>query len=359
MKCTACKRSGLPDDSVFCCYCGQRLKRDKEDITVPPPMVNAKGEYWNRIMVNGVRIPIKETTERKYYNKAIAYKTGAIETPESYSRESTGRIIDKYLNDNSNVFSPSTMRGYKGIRKQRFQSVMDTDIRKVNWQAVINAESAEVKPKTVRNAWRLVTAAMKYSKIPVPDVNLPQVPKKEKTFLDYKQIQILLQSIKGKDIETAIILGLHGLRRSEMLAITDKDITETTITVHGAKVLDENNNLVAKATNKNSTSDRVVPILIDRIHDSTKDKTGQLVNYSTNSLYRAINKACRDAGLPQVGVHGLRHSFISLCYHFGWSELHTERAGGYSNNQTVHDVYTHLSQHDINDDVKRIREFYN
>jgi hypothetical protein len=34
------------------------------------------------------------------------------------------------------------------------------------------------------------------------------------------------------------------------------------------------------------------------------------------------------------------------------------REGGWSNNKTVHDVYTHLSALDFNEDIKRMEAFY-
>lgn len=49
---------------------------------------------------------------------------------------------------------------------------------------------------------------------------------------------------------------------------------------------------------------------------------------------------------------------VSLAYHLGWSEASTMREGGWSNNKTVHDVYTHLSALDFNEDIKKMEAFY-
>ena len=75
-------------------------------------------------------------------------------------------------------------------------------------------------------------------------------------------------------------------------------------------------------------------------------------------MYGLINKLCEKNGLPQVGVHGLRHSFASLAYHLGWSELTTMREGGWSNPDTVHRIYTHLAAQDANADIDRMKKFY-
>lgn len=63
-------------------------------------------------------------------------------------------------------------------------------------------------------------------------------------------------------------------------------------------------------------------------------------------------------GLPVVTMHGLRHSFASLAYHLKWTEKTTMQIGGWSTPDVVHDIYTHLSQKDVNEDVERMRAFY-
>ena len=75
-------------------------------------------------------------------------------------------------------------------------------------------------------------------------------------------------------------------------------------------------------------------------------------------MYGLINKLCVKNGLPPVGVHGLRHSFASLAYHLGWSELTTMREGGWSDPSVVHNIYTHLAAQDANEDIKRMKKFY-
>jgi hypothetical protein len=35
------------------------------------------------------------------------------------------------------------------------------------------------------------------------------------------------------------------------------------------------------------------------------------------------------------------------------------REGGWANTDTVHRIYTHLAAQDANDDIKRMKDFYN
>ena len=77
-----------------------------------------------------------------------------------------------------------------------------------------------------------------------------------------------------------------------------------------------------------------------------------------NSAYKQINKICRETGLPEIGVHGLRHSFASLAYHLGMTELEAMAIGGWSDYQTMREIYTHLSKSDLKNAENKMSAFY-
>ena len=74
--------------------------------------------------------------------------------------------------------------------------------------------------------------------------------------------------------------------------------------------------------------------------------------------YKQIRAACERAGLPNVGVHGLRHSFASLAYHLGLSEKETMKIGGWSDYGTMRRIYTHLSDSDALRGENQMRDFF-
>ena len=354
-----CKHERAPTHAAFCPDCGARLIQQRGEVRVPMP--TQRGNLWSaQITVDGERAYISGESEEEYYAKARAVKLDLIEHKKTAPKLTLGAAIDNYINDNDAVFSPSTIAAYKSYRRTRFKNFMDEDISLINYQRMINDESKKVSPKTVHNAWRIVTAALNHANRPIPKVNLPQKVKTERPWLDYQQISILLDKCKGKPYELGILLGLHGLRRSEILHLSSDDIdTERgLIYVRGASVVGENNKLTDKSTNKTTSSTRTVNIVIPRLNDVIEGKQGRLLQTNPTTLYALINKLCEKNGLPQVGVHGLRHSFASLAYHLGWSELTTMREGGWSNPDTVHRIYTHLAAQDANADVQSMKDFY-
>lgn len=358
MKCKKCRRE-IENNSIFCNWCGHKQLTESNEIRVPAPRV--RGNKWvSQITIGDERVYISADSEEEYYAKAKAAKTRQIEIKKAPPKITLGRAINNYIKDNDAVLSPATINGYKSYRKTRFQHYMKTSIDQINWQRMVNEEAKSLSPKTVHNAWSLVTASLRHAGADIPDVNLPRKAKAERPWLDYQQIEIFLDKIRGKPYELGALLALNGLRRSEILHLSSDDIdTERGIIyVHGSSVVGEDNKLVDKNTNKTTSSYRTVNIVIPRINDLVKGQSGRLVTTNPTTLYSLINRLCGSAGLPLVGVHGLRHSFASLAYHLKWSEATTMKEGGWSDPGVVHRIYTHLAEADANADVSAMQEFF-
>lgn len=358
MKCKRCKRT-IEDNSIYCNWCGHKQLTDSMEVKVPVPRKQGR-KFGAQVTVGESRVYISADTEEEYYAKSRAIKTGLIEKQKALPKMTLGKAIDNYIKDNDAVLSPSTINAYKSYRKTRFKAFMDEDVSAINYQQMINEESKLVKPKTVHNAWRLVTAALAHAKVPICPINLPPKCKAQRPWLDYEQIEIFCKAIYGKPYELGALLALNGLRRSEILHLTadDVDTDKGVIYVRGASVIGSNNKLVDKDTNKTHSSTRTVHIAIPRLNELLKGKTGRLITTNPTTLYGSINDLCRSVSLPNVGVHGLRHSFASLAYHLKWSESTTMCEGGWSNTDTVHRIYTHLASQDANADIKRMQDFF-
>lgn len=355
MNCKYCKRE-IEDDSVFCRFCGERVQRakrkPKEEIPVPAPTVTPSGRYRGRLMVDGQRVYVTEDTEAAYYIRARAVKAGLIQEAKAKPRNALGDLIDRYLADNSAVLSPSTVAAYKSMRANAFQAYMTEDANAIQYQRMISDETKRCSAKTLQNRWRLVTAALRYAHIPIPDVMLPRAVKRERAFLDFEQIQTFCEAIKGDVCEAAYLLALHSLRLSEIQALTRESVDEV-IRVRGAVVYAEG--YVRKELNKTDTSRRDVPVMIPRLLDLIDELP---ITWRDVTLNRHLEKICVENGLPVITLHGLRHSFASLAYHLKWTEKTTMRLGGWSTPEVVHDVYTHLADKDVSEDVEKMRQFY-
>ena len=334
---------------------------------VPTPRKMSSGNWYIQLRLNGQSVSVVASTEKECRDKAALikaeYRTGknAIVTGDSITM---GDALSHYIDIKRDVLSPSTIRGYTSIRNNYFASVMDKRIKDIkSWQSVINAEAKIRSPKTIKNAWRFVCSALKESEIPAPKVTLPQLIPTEHPWLEPNEIKQFVAALEGQPHEIPALLALHSMRRSEIMALTwDKiDLKRGIIKVSGATVFDENNKLVTKRTNKNSSSTRTIPIMIPALRtalEAVENKQGAVVTCNPNTIWARVNRSCRALELPEVGVHGLRHSFASLAYHLGWSEQQTMEIGGWSDTITMHKIYTHLAAADRVKARNTMADFY-
>lgn len=358
MKCRSCKRS-IEDDSIFCRFCGKAQAKKKDDITVPKPHRRSSDGLWTaQMMINGNRFYVDpQPSEAKYYAAARALKAHILENEKHPLRITLGAAIDEYISSNSEIFSASTIRGYEAHRRARFPAYMDKQICDIDWQKMLNDEAVRKAPKTVRNGWGLVTAALRSRGYVFPRINLPKVADPDEPWFDYKQIPVFLDAIAGQPCEFQALCALHSLRASEISALQPGSITENGIKVRGAVVMDSNNKLVRKSTNKTYRSARTVPIMIPRILEILPEGK-EWTPVHPNTLASQIKAVCRAAGLPELACQGLRRTFCSLAYYLDWDEMTTMQIGGWTNIQTVHKHYAKLSEGKKNVSVKKMERFY-
>lgn len=330
------------------------------------------GSWFIQLRLDGVSVPVTASTERDCINQARAikaeYKNGKkIEKTEKTAEPTIEKLIETYIESRKAVLSPSTIAGYQTIRTNRFAAYKDkrpSDIK--NWQAVINDETKTgITAKTLKNSWALLAASLEYSGIKAPAVKLPQILQKPRPWLDSEQIKIFVNAVKDTDIAIPALLGLHSLRRSEILGLTWEkiDLDNNVIHIEGSCVPDEKNRLVFRETNKTKNSRRIIPIMIPELKTALlaipeEKRKGRLYNKYQNTLWRDINKLCEDNGLPKIGVHGLRHSFASLAHSVGLPEQDTMLIGGWEDAQTMHKIYEHISAADRLKSENKIAEFF-
>lgn len=332
---------------------------------IPQARELPSGSWFIRVQVDGKTVSITKNTEAECIAEASALKARVKEAGK-HSGKTLSKAIDAYIADRENVLSPSTIRGYKAIQRLRFKTAMSRRIDSITpaqWQKLVNLEARQCSAKTLKNAWGFISSVIFDATGKKVTVRLPQVVANDLPFLTAEQIPIFLDAIKGNFCETAILLGLSSLRRSEIMAVRweDIDLDAGCIYVHGSAVIDADGNLIHREENKNTSSRRTVPFLIPQLRaivEAADKNTDYVVNCNPNTIWNCTNKACRAAGLPEIGVHGLRRSFASLAYHLGLSEEVTMRAGGWSDIYTMRKIYTKISEKDMVDQGQKYESFF-
>lgn len=328
--------------------------KKKKGIKIPTARQLPSGNWFVQLRIDGRSISITKPTEQEAIAEAIAIKEGIIKVRSTPKGDLTlTKAIDAWIEDNLNRLSPATVRGYRTCQDNGFSSLMHIKCSAITDAMIaraINTECKTYKAKTVVNRWRFISQVLTWATGETHSPLLPQVVKPDIQFLDQQELDTFLKYIKGQKVEITALLAISSLRRSEIAALDwdngDIDLTNRWIHVRGAVVPDEHHQLVKKETNKNTASRRDVP-MIDPLFEAlsaVKYKHGRVVSEHPATMLTRINKACAAAGVPQVGCHGLRHSFASLCHILNIPAQVAMEIGGWSDRRTMDQIYTHVSK---------------
>lgn len=323
------------------------------------------GSYHTRCMVDGQRIPITADSEKEVIAKYLAIKNGVIEAKkrEASRVKTLEQAVREYIDSRRDYRSPSTIYGYEQNLRNTFQHAMQANVFTASdeyWQQAVRREKALGRsPKYITNAWSLMAASIEAATGHRPKVLLYPKETRQRSYLEPEQIDIFVAAIKGTQVEIPALLCLSSLRRSEMLALTwdNVDLKKKIIHVRGSQVRGSSG-LIEKEQNKTDKSRRTIPIIppLQTALEASERRSGHVVTMGGDTVLDHIKIICADNGLPDVGLHGLRHSFASLAYHLQIPEMIAAEIGGWNDLATMRNIYTHLSQQDI---AKRAQDFSN
>ena len=297
MKCKLCG-STIPDGSLYCNICGRyQLKKPKDEIISPKPWQLPSGKWRVQKRSMGINViadtpeAAKKEAEYRMRNWLIADERGAHEPkPEILTLE---KALENYIKSRESTRAVTTISRYRSIAKFRFQSFMKTDVTDLDTQQMIDGEiEAGKAPKTIKNSWSLVASSLRYAKVQFEVPCLPRVPKAERKWLDYNQIELFLKAIRDSEYELGALLALHSLRRSELYGLRPSDYEEKKQIIHIRGALHKVNGVYIRTElNKNDTSARDVPIIVPRLaprHHCPWNFPGKKTGAGCHFLFQSI-----------------------------------------------------------------------
>ena len=259
-----------------------------------------------------------------------------------------GEAIDRYIEDRDSVLAPKTVREYKGYRKNYAQKIMGIRLKNLtpsDIQREINREARRLSPKSVRNVWALVNAAITAA---VPDIkftpNLPAKQKKEMHIPTNPQLLDLMTAVEGKRLEIPVILAATcGLRRGEIAALdlsTDVDYSNCKITINKAMSNNDKSEWVIKAP-KAYSSYRTIDApawVIDKL------KAASETNYKAMNPAHITSAFARVCNKLEINIrfHDLRHYYASLMLSLGVPDKYAMTRMGHATPNMLKNVYQHL-----------------
>ena len=248
---------------------------------------------------------------------------------------------DGFCSAKASILSPSTLKGYRTAFRGLpawFTQMELTKIDRTHVQKVVNDFSKDHSPKTVKNQYGLVSAVLHFYDCRECPVTLPQAQREDVYIPSREDVARLLQVASGSKYEVAIRLGIYGLRRSEILALTIEDLAEdNTLTINKALVEGVGGKVVKTTKTTNSTRKiKIDPGLADLIRQQ-----GCIYDGGTTRLSMAVATFEEAAGLPHFPLHKLRHFFASYMHELGYSDQDIQEAGGWASGHVMKSVYRH------------------
>lgn len=318
---------------------------------IPEPRKLPSGAYRVQVMVDGKRVSVTDDDPKVAVAKAMAIKAKMVEAAKNPRSITVGAAIDRYIESKDTVLSPSTVAGYKRIRENSLQGIMDVKLQDLTSEQVqreINKMAKDKSPKTVRNAHGLLSATLaEYKPEMVLRTTLPQKQRYETTIPSDEDISAIMSYSKGTKYELPIFLAVWlGLRMSEILGLMWEDIDGSILHIRRAKV-DE-----GEKTTKTYSSQRdlAIPPYIKSLLESCRNNSDHVVQLSRRSIYSGLQSICKKAGVQHYRFHDLRHINASVMLALNIPDKYAMERMGHATNNMLKTVYQHTM-------VKKQEEF--
>lgn len=303
------------------------------------------GSYRIKQMVNGVTY--RATVDHKPSDKeahlliadAMARKGVAISSNMPFKQ-----ACEAYIESKSNILSPSSVRGYKGIIKQFSGSFGNTALdilTKPMVQTEVNRYSANHSPKSTSNFSGFIVSVLKYYGNDIGSITLPQKEEKSPYIPTKEEVMSIFSAFKGSIYEVPILLSGMGLRKSEICALSIDDLNGNVLTINKAKVQCADNSWIIKTT-KTTKSTRTV-VIPEYIANLIR-KQGFIYNGYPNVLYVKLTQMQDKLGIPHFSFHKMRHFFASYMHNLGYSDKQIQDMGGWKTDRVMKTVYTHAME---------------
>lgn len=313
---------------------------------LPKPRQKENGTWLIEVMVNGKRVGKQFATEEEAVYWAAGLKTRQKEMSRSPSVMTVETAIDRYIETKSVILSPSTIRGYNGIKKTRIEQIKNVrlaDLTQEKIQRWVNALAKNHTPKTVANAHGLISAVIREYK---PDMVLrTTLPRKERTEIripSEADLRAIIKASRGTKYELPIALAIWlGMRQSEIVGLTWDCIDGDTLHVRQAVVLGENGRVKKGTKSYAGKRDLNIPPHIKKLLAKQPKESDYVINLSGAAIYGAFVDICARAGVGHYRFHDLRHANASVMLSIGVPDKYSMKRMGHATNNMLKTTYQH------------------
>ncbi len=313
---------------------------------IPKAKKLPSGNWRIQIMVNGKRYSITDPDPKICKQKAKELYAG-LDIETNITPLTVGDAIDRYIESQTGTLSPSTIGVYKRYRKSYLQTLMPCHLKDLSSDLVQSAISTDSKngksPKTIRNAYGLLTATLKVFRPKFkPEIKLPQKAKYELEIPTEAEMKKIWAGSKGSKYELPILLASWlGLRMSEIRGLRFDDLNGNQLHIQRAIVRTGSGDAV-KGT-KSFSGDRYITCpekIVSMIH-AQSGKDDYICPYSESGIYNYFSRLCEREGVQHYRFHDLRHFAASEAHSLGIPNKYQMKRMGHKTDDMLKKVYQH------------------
>lgn len=260
-----------------------------------------------------------------------------------------GQLADRFIENRSNLLSPSTVATYRKLRRVALQDIIDVRIgllTKELYQKAINTYSKGRTYKTVVCAHTFYKHVLNENGVHITDkINLPQKDEKEISIPTTEELNEFLAFIKDSRIYNYVLFSVYlGLRRSETIALRwgDIDFVKKTVFVNRARVKNEDREWEVKQTKSFSGKRKLdaPQALLDAIEPFRGAPDTYVIEDKPDALESLYKRAIVKANFP-YNFHSLRHYYASIMLAEGVPNKYARERMGHKTDNMLNKVYQH------------------
>jgi integrase len=295
---------------------------------------------------------VRKNISGKTYTLNFAHKPTQAEILQGFAEIAGDEDVKKdtfyfyateYIESRKNVLSPSSIRGYYSVLRNisdDFKNKYLSAITQNDIQKEINAYSVNHSPKSTRNLHGFISSVFGVFKPNMSiSTTLPQKERKSAYIPTTEDVKRIMERAKGTDYEIPFYLGICGLRRSEICALTLDDLNGNILTINKTMVQDANLNWIVRPNTKNSASTRQI-VIPSYVAELIRTK-GEIYNHAPGTLLTTLCRWQDALGIEHFSFHKLRHFFATQLSENHISDADIIALGGWSTDYVMKSVYRH------------------
>ncbi len=381
MLCRKCKRE-IPDDAIFCCYCGRKQVRAKPKRSKRP---NGAGGVY-KLTGNRKKPWVAMIGKKRAFGGTYATEA---EASLAASRLSAESIPDRYNDTIENIYEAWKKVHFEGLTKwgkqgyetawKYFDEIKQIKMRDVKTDTLQSAVDKAVKKgksrgicEKIRNlSGQLCKYAMQQdiiNKNYAQFLVLPKQEKKEKQIFTDTEIDTLFAHKSDRRAKIVLTLIYTGFRIDELLSVETVDVHMKDEYMVGGEKSEAGKRRIVPINIK------IMPFIQEWYDTAIENNYKYLIvntqgnkvnpnNFRNREFYPvlaelgfqpAIDKKHPASKFARLTPHSTRHTFASLAVRAGIKPEVLQKLIGHAHYETTADVYIHENLSELKDGMSKI-----